>query len=130
MKQLNFNEFRKNGVEFKIDDIVYKINFIPYLIEKEIFQNMENVSSLLENGLKNLTDELEEMINNWLWQLLSHKKNTNEITQETFNDISLTERLVLLTGVVQYVSARMGNMFETMNDGEQKKKEIVTTPTA
>lgn len=122
MRQVNFNDFKKLGMTLIIDDKEYNLQSIPYPIEKDIYQNMNKLQDLL-NDITKINDEWEEKIENWIWSILSYKKNKNEIEKDVIDNIDLTERIAIMVLIIGFITRRMTEM-QNIFGGAEKKTEI------
>jgi hypothetical protein len=122
MKQVNFNDFKKLGMTLIIEDKEYNLQSIPYPIEKDIYQNLNKLQDLL-NDITKINEEWEGKIENWIWSILSYKKNNNEITKNIVDDIDLTERIAIMVLIIGFITRRMTEMKNIFGTAE-KKTEI------
>lgn len=127
MKQIDFNEFKKMGIELIIDDKHYIIQFIPYPIESEMYKKSKEISELFSD-ISKISDEWEERLKYWLWGTISHKKNDNKIEmpeKEFYENIGLTEVIIAITSLQMFITTRMINMNSLFSD-EKKTIENLT----
>ena len=89
MKNINFNEFKKMGMTLTIGDKNILVQFIPYPVEKEIYTKMGTLQGLF-GDIMSITEEQIDMIKNWIWQIISHKRNENDVTEEIFEELGIT----------------------------------------
>ena len=78
MKQVNLNELKQVGMNLIIEGKTYNIEFIPYIIEKDIYDNMEKLNEAFQN-IYSISEDWINKIKDWIWKLLTHKKNGNNI---------------------------------------------------
>ncbi len=124
MKNINFNEFKKMGMTLEIGDKSILIQFIPYPVEKEIYTKMADIQELLGN-IATITDEQIEMIKNWIWQIISHKRNENEgVTEEIFDEIGITEMIAIMIALIQFITERITGMKKLFVDESTEKKTV------
>jgi len=129
MKNINFNEFKKMGMTLTIGENNVLVQFIPYPVEKEIYTKMGALQDLFGNVMS-ITDEQIEMMKNWIWQIISHKRNENKVTEAIFDEIGLTEIIAITVALIQFISTRIASMqglFGT--DDTPQKKTAETAPT-
>jgi hypothetical protein len=129
MKQISFSNLKTLGMNLNIDDKNYNIEFIPYPIEKDIYNNMEKLDKELKN-IYNLSDEWLEKIKNWIWNIISHKKNNNEVPkdiEEFFYNLGLAEIIQLTIELINFIARRVKNMAEEfkteLNEQETMEKK-------
>ncbi len=123
MKQINFNDFKQLGITLTIGSKDYKVQFIPYPIEKDIYQNMGKLSELFQDMFK-ITDEQIEQIKKWIWDIISHKKNENEdVKEDLFDELGLTELIVITISLVNFISARIQNMQNLFINADSVEKK-------
>ena len=121
MKNINFNDFNKMGMILEIGDKKIKIQFIPYPVEKEIYLKMTEVQEMLTN-LATVKEEGLEMIKNWIWQIISHKKNENDVTEEIFEELGITDMITIMLALIQFITKRIIGMQEIFADETTEKK--------
>lgn len=120
MKNINFNEFKKMGMTLTVGDKEILIQFIPYPVEKEIYTKMGTLQNLFSDVMS-ITDEQIEMIKNWIWQIISHKRNENDVTEAIFDEIGMTEIIAIMLALIQFITERILGMNSIFNEPTQKK---------
>lgn len=128
-RKINFNEFKKLGMEFDIEEKTYHIDFIPAPIEEEIYDNFQ----LIENYYNKKSDnpeKIREKITNWIWETVNFDRNSNgEINKDYFfSYIGITEQVCLLRMMCELITDRMLKVQEFFG-GDEKKQTPETVKT-
>ena len=127
MKEINLNNFKKSSLKLVIDEKEFAINFIPYVIEKEIFANMNSLQEQLLD-FWNIPEAEFDKMKEWIIQILSHKKNNTEFDDEIIQEVGVTEIVTIMIKLVEYISDRIILMTNNFQTDEPEKKKIKIEP--
>lgn len=120
-RKINFNEFKKLGMEFDIEEKTYHIDFIPAPIEEEIYGNFKKIDEYFKNNSSDA--EFKEKLKDWIWQTVNFERNGNgEINKDYFfSYIGITEQVALIRMIIELITDRILKMQECFGDGEKKQ---------
>jgi len=123
MKTLNLNEMKSKALSIELNDRVYSISFIPYVIEKDIYSNMTELNEKLSN-LFSIDDMWMEKIKGWLEAIIFHPKNNNDVQPDFFDSLGVTEIIVITVSIVNFIAERISAMNEYFTTDEKKNVTI------
>jgi hypothetical protein len=125
MDNINFNDFEKLGISLTIGENTYYIKGIPYPIEKDIYKRIPEYNEIFKN-LFNITDEQLQRMKDWIIGILNYKKNGNNVTEEIFEEIGLTELITCFVVIINFVTKRISAMQGISGMQEKKTAESIT----
>jgi hypothetical protein len=89
-----------------------------------MYTNAESINSILTD-ISKIKDEDIERFKNWIYQILSHKKNENNITMEIFDNIGLTDIITITLAIMGFITRRISNMTEILGVNDSQKKTMI-----
>lgn len=118
MAEINFEEFKSKRLKLDgIGDKPINIEFIPYPIEKELFNNIQDWQNVLANKNSDVekTDRMREIV----LDVIKHPKNKNDSIDE--DEIGLVQSFSIMMALIRLISERVIVMNSQFVDEEQKK---------
>ncbi len=119
MDNINFNDFEKLGISLTIGENTYYIKGIPYPIEKDIYMRIPEYNEVFKDFFS-IKDEQLQRMKDWIIGTLNFKKNGNNVKEDIFDEIGLSELIACFMVIIKFVTNRITAM-QSISGLEQKK---------